>query len=128
MGNSRTFLGAFLLVIAILIQAVAIFALHVVVPSITDPVELSFELLLIFIAGALGGIGMGGVILKSGKGEKADQLDLITAGIGAASVFALSVWFWIVDTPLHDEAILYSLIAAILALLSMTLIFATWDS
>ena len=128
MGNSRTFLGAFLLVIAILIQAVAIFALHVIVPSITGPVPLSFELLLIFIAGALGGIGMGGVILKSGKGEKADQLDLIIAGIGAASVFALAVWFWIVDSPLYDEAILYSVIASIIALFSLTLVFATWDS
>ncbi|MFX0184508.1 MAG: hypothetical protein ACFE95_15605 [Candidatus Hodarchaeota archaeon] len=113
--KTPTLIGTLIFVISFLVVAIAAVQLGVLVPDLAG--QQYFELFFIWIAGVVGGIGLGyGSRESFGYSENTNAT--IVGGIGLGASIIIAVWMLITGTP-PLEGIILAFVSAILAIIGL---------
>ena len=113
--KTPTLIGTIIFGISLLVVAIAALRLDFLDPSL--PTQEYFELFFIWIAGIVGGIGLGyGGRESYGYGEGNNAT--IIGGLGLTATIIISVWMFVQDTP-PLMGVIVGFIGALLAIVGL---------
>jgi len=113
--KTPTIIGTLIFVISILVVAIAAVQLEFLDPDLAG--QQYFELFFIWIAGVVGGIGLGYGSRES-FGYSEDTNATIIGGIGLGASIIIAVWMIITGTP-PLQGIILAFVGAILAIIGL---------